>query len=280
MDKLIIKFLGLAVSLWAIVQPRKAAAKALDLFSTPRAGQHKDYHADYLRVFEKAVVPSAWGDIAVYRRAGDGPRVLFCHGWESNAFRWRKVLKYLEDESYDIYLMEAPAHGASGGSRFTAIYYAEGMRDVIKTFHPHVIVGHSVGGFALCYAAEMGWLTGIQRAIIMAPPDTLELITDNYFNLLGYSSRVRRYYDQLITERFGKPTTYYNASSFAQQLDMPGVVIHDVDDDINRYFEGEAVANGWPQGDLITTRGLGHSLQGEEVYSDIARQLELTVGEA
>lgn len=280
MDKLSIRILGFAVSIWALLQPREAATKALDLFCTPRAGRHKDHHATFLEVLDKSVVPTRWGDLAVYRRPGPGLKVLFCHGWESNAFRWRKVLKYLHDQSYDLYLMEAPAHGASGGDRFTAIYYAEGMREVVGTYEPDVIIGHSVGGFAICVAAQNRWLAGIKRAIIMAPPDTLDLITDNYFNLLGYSSRVRRYYDSLIEERFGHPASYFNASDFAERLDMPGVVIHDVDDDINKFFEGEAVADRWPSGDLVVTEGLGHSLQGDVVFSEIARQLQLAVGES
>lgn len=275
---LLLRSIGASINAWALVQPEAAAEKVLALFCQPREGRHKPHHEAYLASFEKMLIPTEHGDMAVFRRPGSGPSVLLCHGWESNAFRWRKVLRQLKEEDLDLYMMEAPAHGASDGSAFTALWYAEAMRDVIASLKPQGMVAHSVGGFAMCYAAHNQWLESIQHAIVMAPPDTLELITDNYFNLLGYSDRVRVYYDQLIEERFGQPISFFNASDFAHALNIPGILIHDEGDSINKHFEGVAVAENWEGGSLVTTSGLGHSLQGEEVYETISRELSLLKG--
>lgn len=267
--KLAVRALGMGVNTLALLSPRQAGKVALDVFCKMRAGRHKPYHADYLSQYEHQMVGTGRGPMAVYRRRGPGPTVLLCHGYESNAFRWRKLLAYLADTDYDIYMMEAPAHGASDGDRFTALWYGEAMLDVCRLCKPEVIVGHSVGAFAMSYMLAHHEVPTLRNAILMAPPDTFELITDNYFDLLGYSHRVRQAYDAIILEQFGHPLSYFNASDFMSRVGVPGIVIHDTEDHINGYVEGEAVARQWTDGRLITTTGLGHSLQDLAVYEII-----------
>jgi hypothetical protein len=42
--------------------------------------------------------------------------------------------------------------------------------------------------------------------------------------------------------------------------------VHDVDDDIVSFSEGQKIADSWKNADFIQTKGLGHSLHSDKVY--------------
>jgi hypothetical protein len=107
----------------------------------------------------------------------------------------------------------------------------------------------------------------------MAPPDRLQLITENYFNLMGYSKVVRKAYHTLFEATFPKSIEAYNASDFVKTIEHKGIVIHDKADSINYYFEGENVTRNWANGQLISIEGSDHSLQEEEVFDYIIKEI-------
>ena len=125
-------------------------------------------------------------------------------------------------------MMDAPAHGQSSGDRFHALKYAAAMYNVVEQYRPDVLIGHSVGAYSLSVLMKHYELSyKPKNLVLMAPPDTLDLITKNYFKLIGLSDRVGKAYYELFPELFGNPVSYYNASDFITSTDIPGIVIHD-----------------------------------------------------
>jgi len=61
----------------------------------------------------------------------------------------------------------------------------------------------------------------------------------------------------------------------ASTLKIPGLIIHDREDMINEYYEGEAIHSAWPSSRLVSTSGLGHGLQDPIVYEEIMQYLNL-----
>lgn len=267
------KAVGLGLNIYAWPLPRAAASKALDIFCTPRGGKVKSHQKKFLKKWDVKMVPHGNIEIATYRYAGDGPRVLLCHGWESNTFRWRKLFKHLVAAGYDVVAMDAPAHGQTGSDRFTAVKYAEMMDTVSKHYLPAAICGHSVGGMAAIFYLYRQQPPNIRQAIILAAPDRLQDITTNYFNIIGGSQRLRTYYEGMIEERFGNKTEYFSAASFASTLDIPALIVHDRKDTINQYEEGLRIHEAWAGSELLSTEGLDHSLQGEVVYKKVIESL-------
>lgn len=265
------KAVGLGLSILAIVDPRRAAVKALDVFCTPRAGRVKSYQEKFLKKFDRSKVLQHNGHkVMTYHTAGAGPRILLCHGWESNTFRWRKLYKVLMEAGFDIVAMDAPAHGNTSGDKFTAVLYAELMSVVVAEYKPAIICGHSVGGMSTIIALSHYDLASVRKAVILAAPDRLEDLTNNYFKIIGGSQRLRKAYDILIEDTFGNPTSHYSAATFAAKLVIPAMIIHDEEDSINRYEEGLRIHSAWQGSELKSTQGLGHSLQSREVYQWIA----------
>lgn len=267
------KFVGLGLNTIGLVAPRKAAEVALDIFCTPRRGRIQSYQKKFLKKFKHVTLDYNGIPVTTYDNGKSGKKVLLCHGWESNSFRWRKLYRALKDTDINIIMMDAPAHGASGGDKFQALLYGQMIDVVANHYKPHTILGHSVGGYSTIYYVSQYKPQFIRNLVIMASPDRLVDITSRYFKMIGLADRVGRQYHILIKERFGKEITYYNAADFAEDIEADGIIIHDKDDDVNLYYEAESIHSKWKNSRLIHTRGLGHSLQSEEVFKTIAASL-------
>ena len=270
MKKLVSKYgpkaIGLGLNVLAVVAPRRAAVKTLDIFCSPRQGRVKSYQRKFLKKFETKVIACGEHKIMTYHRPGSGPRILLCHGWESNTFRWRKLYKELVEAGIDIVAMDAPGHGQTSGDKFTAVLYAEMMEAVAAAYEPDLLCGHSVGGMASIIALHSRLLPSVEKAIILASPDRLHDITTNYFNVIGGSKRLRRGYEAVIEQTFANPTSYYSAADFAKKLSLPALIVHDREDTVNKYEEGLRIHEAWTGSVLQSTEGLGHSLQAQQVY--------------
>lgn len=264
------KLVGFGLNTMGVVAPKKAASVALDIFCSPRRGGIQSYQKKFLKKFKQVPLEYNGMTVMTYDNQKPGKKVLLCHGWESNSFRWRKLYRALKDSDLNIIMMDAPAHGASGSNTFNALLYGETIDVVASYYQPETILGHSVGGYSTIYYVSQYKPDFVSNLVIMASPDRLVDITDRYFKMIGLGKRVgKRYYD-LIKENFGNDIYDYNAADYASELNVEGVIIHDKEDDVNLFYEAESIHSKWKNSKLIHTQGLGHSLQDESVYQKIS----------
>ncbi|MEM9547509.1 MAG: alpha/beta hydrolase [Bacteroidota bacterium] len=270
---LMLKSVGAGLNTMGVFAPRKAAEVALDIFCTPRNGEIKSFQKKFLKKFKQVELDYEGLPVMTYDNGKSGRKVLLCHGWESNSFRWRKLYRALKDTNLNIIMMDAPAHGATGSEKFQALLYGQMIDVVAQYYQPQTILGHSVGGYSTIFYASQYAPNFVEDLIILASPDRLEDITKRYFTMIGLGNRVGKRYYRLIKERFGRDITHYNASDYASTLNMEGLIIHDKEDDVNLYYEAEAIHSKWTKSRLVSTHGLGHSLQDEDVYKTIKEAL-------
>jgi len=263
------KVIGAGVNAISIFNKRKAASIALDLFRSPKKGAIKSHQKKFLAKFKSTDLSVDGRSIKTYDNGKSGRRVLLCHGWESNSFRWRKLYRELKNTDINIIMLDAPAHGDSGSDRFDAIRYAAYINKTIEHYRPSIVVGHSVGGYSVLYSISTYRPPSVEKLVILASPDKFTDITDRYFRMLSYSARVRRAYDQLVEEIFGGEPESFSVARHASTLSIPGLIIHDKGDMINEYYEGETIHKAWPKSRMVTTEGLGHGLQDLSVYQEI-----------
>lgn len=266
--------IGQFINALSYVHPRKAAKIALDLFCTPWAGKILDHQWNFLNKSYKKRLPFQDIEIQTYFWQGTGPTVLLVHGWESNTWRWRKVINRLIVENYTIIAFDGPAHGATSGKRFNAYVYAQMIAHMCKLYQPAHIVSHSIGSFACIYYLAKMDDVDLESIVVMGSPNKLTDLTEVFTRMLGFNKRVMKAYDREFTKYFEKPQQYYNAENFAQEVTIPALIIHDEKDELNKYEGGVAIANNWKGSTLFTTKGLGHSLQDETVYDAIVAFLK------
>jgi pimeloyl-ACP methyl ester carboxylesterase len=213
--------------------------------------------------------------IKTYRWLGKGPRVLLLHGWESNTWRWRKMIYHLKENGFDIVGMDAPAHGGTKGSwRFNAELYAKLANVVCKRYPPEIVIGHSVGGMTTVFLASHFELPSIQKYVVLASSNRWLEVAGKFHKALGLNTRIIDNFEKAFRKYFDMPQAYYNADDFAEKITRPGLIIHDKTDEINFLSEGQAIAQRWKNSTMLVTNGYGHSLQSDEVYQAILNYIK------
>lgn len=253
---------------------RNAAKAAFKLFSTPRKGRLLSNHQAYLNQFAQEKVFVANHHIQTYHYKGKKPTVLLCHGWESNAFRWRNLIEKLQEHQFNIITFDAPAHGASSGKYLHVPVYESCTTALIQKYKPQYVIGHSIGGLSLLYSQYKTPQPFVTKLVSLGAPSDLSDIMNNYQKLVGFNQRVYKGLDLYFQERFSFGISDFSMAQLVKDIDKQGLLIHDKQDKIAPYQAALDLQKNWKNAKLITTEGLGHSLHQEHVNEQIISFLE------
>jgi pimeloyl-ACP methyl ester carboxylesterase len=213
--------------------------------------------------------PVAGHQIQTYQWEGPGPRVLLIHGWESNTFRWRKLIHLLREEGYHVIAFDAPAHGYSTGKILHVPLYTECVEHMVQSFDPKYIIGHSVGGMTALYHAHRHPGESVEKIVTIGSPAEFEEIVRGYQRMLGFNNRVLKAFDALVFEEFGYHIHEFATPNFVQDNPKKGLLLHDRLDRIAPFHASEKVHNAWKDSVLVPTEGLGHSMHQDDVNRQI-----------
>ena len=269
-NKAIPKTVGALLNASSLINSKYAAAKALALFATPRKGLIKEHQTPFLDTAEKSNLDYKGFSIMTYQWQGPGKTILLCHGWESNAYRWKTLIELLQKASYNIVALDAPAHGNSDSKQFNAVLYAEFINVVSKAFNPSILIGHSVGGMASVFYQSNYKQGTLEKLILLGAPSAFEIILKNYIDMLGYNSKVERSLERLITDTFGATPSEFSTAKLASKITVDGLIVHDTKDKIIPFSEAELIHKHYKTSQLVKTKGHGHSLNHPEVYEHVA----------
>lgn len=269
--KLTLPALRTTLELSAILWPRLAGDLALRVFSTPRKGKILAGQYPWLDEARLEQLPVKDRLVQAYHWPGPGPTVLLLHGWESNTSRWKGLLDTLIAADFDVMAIDAPAHGYSDGQRFTAVFYAHCLAVAIDRFSPSAIVAHSAGGMATLYAlGKLKQQHSVRKAVVVGTPAGLSGLLKGYQRILGVSQRVMNTLEQAGQRHYQLSLRDFSIPAFASSLQLPGLIIHDHDDELANTFEALDIQRAWVGSRLHLTQGLGHSTQSPEVWRLIA----------
>jgi pimeloyl-ACP methyl ester carboxylesterase len=274
LQKAIPKMYGFYFNLWSFINPSKTGEMALELFSKPRRGRLTAEHEAFLNTARKQKISFEDGLIQLYHWKGDGPTVLLHHGWESNSYRWKYLFPELQKRNYNIIAFDAPAHGASDGSLFTAIKYAECMRMIYDLYPPQIILAHSVGAMAACYRLSHQVPESLKKIVLLGGPNTLEVIMKNYQELLSFNNRVYKALNDEIFKRFGKQIKEFAVQDFVKSIPTLTLFIHSTQDQIVTHESSIQNHEHHPNSQLKITGTGGHSLHTEENTQHLLRFLD------
>jgi pimeloyl-ACP methyl ester carboxylesterase len=260
---------GIYFNILALLSRKLAAEKAFTLFCTPRKGKVLEVQRDFLNAARHINIEVGGMHLQTYQWPGKRETVLLLHGWESNSFRWRKLIGHLRDADFNILAFDAPAHGGSQGEILNVPLYAECTDLIVREFEPEYIVAHSVGGMAAVYHQYQYGRRNIEKLVTIGSPSELNEIMNHYQKILRFNKRVLRALDHYFQNHFGFGIEDFSTSKFASELQLKGLLIHDEFDQIAPVSSSERVHANWENSRLIITRGLGHSLHQKEVNQQI-----------
>jgi len=267
--KVITKLYGLQLSILILLSEEKAARSAFNIFCKVHKGRVLPHQKEFLEAakLEKETVEDH--AVQLYRWAGTGATVLLIHGWESNTWRWRKLIAELQKNNYNIIAFDAPGHGYSSGKYLHVPLYASVTEFIVNKYKPTSIVGHSVGGMTSLYHEYTYKNTHIERIVTLGAPSEFSEILLNFQNLLGFNHRVTKALSNYIKNRFGFSPEAFSTANFVKENLKKGILFHDRFDNITPYHASENVHKHWKDSRFITTEGLGHSMHQEEVNNKI-----------
>ncbi len=259
------KIIGFLINLIGFLSSSYAGKLAITVFSLPKKGGVKENESKYLDTATQEAV--RFGDISImtYRWIGSKETILLVHGWESNAFRWKRLIRTLQSLDYDVIALDAPAHGKSGGKLFTGLLYSECIHTVAKHFEAHVVIGHSMGGMSAVIGQQKYRLTSIRKLVLLGSPSNFVGLFGRYILMMGYNESVVNGMNRYCLKHYNHLPEYFSAANVFKDIQAKGLIIHDKDDQIIPYNDALEIKAHYKNSELITTTGFGHRLKSKKV---------------
>jgi pimeloyl-ACP methyl ester carboxylesterase len=194
---------------------------------------------------------------------GAGPVVYLVHGWGGASTQLLPFVTPLVRSGHRVVTFDAFSHGASdpgelGPRRTTIPEMSRALTAVVKEHgQPHALIAHSIGCNAAFYALRDGMRPS--RLVFLAPMAQPTPMTMVFAATLGFGERVRTGMIRRVAERAGAPWSDFELPPLVSRIAPPPLLmVHDPADRTTRYADSVALAEVWPDAELVTVTGLGH----------------------
>lgn len=257
--------------------PPLALRAAYRLFGTPMpprlVRRRPDWGADWraetwpfenasLTTYSPAVAPHA-------------PVALLVHGWGGHARQMLPLAEALAQQGLKPVLLELPAHGASAGRTSNLPQFARAIEYAVariaqQGFELRVLAAHSMGANAAAFAASRG--LPVNKLVLIAPPASPREFTRYFAHVFGLTEATRAAMQARVEAREGILMPQFEPEQVGPRVRVPTLVVHDREDGVNRFADGQAYAREIADAQFIATQGLGHRriLKDAQVLGQIA----------
>ncbi|HUP30112.1 MAG TPA: alpha/beta hydrolase [Usitatibacter sp.] len=264
------------VAFTSVLAPDRAVDTAARLFTTPPRIPHTARELELLATGTRFEVRDGALSLMAWRFGrADRPVVLLSHGWGGRGAQLRTFVPVLLESGYQVVLFDHVGHGHSGGVASTLVHFVRGLEAVARHVESQGariigVVGHSLGA-----AAAGAWLNANgrdMRAVLIAPPTSLERYSGFFARKLGIPERIRSAMQERFERALGQPWKDFELPQSVANVRAPALVIHDLADAEVAAASGIALARAWPGARFVATRGLGHRgvLRDAGVARDVA----------
>ncbi len=276
-ETMILKLFQLAFSIGGRLSPKLASYFAYRLwrtsprFKTPASEQNalKSATVEFHQIKNHKIATYTWGSPLQTAKPVARPTVLLVHGWSGRGTQLGAVVEPLLDAGYRVLSFDAPAHGQSSGKQTTIYEIADtilALQEIYGEFDSAIT--HSFGGPCTALAIRNG--LKINRFVAICPPATIMGLVTKFTSTMHLTPKTRTRLIRLIEKNFGKHIWQeLSMTTLVENIDVPGLVIHDTNDIDVPWEEGQMVANAWHNAAFKSTNGLGHRriLRDAEVIS-------------
>jgi pimeloyl-ACP methyl ester carboxylesterase len=236
------------------IAPRLTGALARRLLMRPHQYTPRDGERAALASAERITLRFG---LSALRWGGPGPIVLMMHGWSGRPTQFRHLVPELVAAGRQVIALDAPAHGRSPGEEAHPLAFTEAVLEAAGELkHVESVVGHSMGGAAVMLALAQQPFA--ERAVVFGAPAAMSRVLERFARTIALPHAAKRAFFEIVDRHVGVPARELDVTRYESALSMPGLVVHDRDDDSVPFGEAEAIAAAWPHARLIATRGLGH----------------------
>ena len=252
-----LRAIRLAFSILGPVFPRLMGRRAFDLWFRTRRFPESAAGKRFAREAQRETLMVEDLPVAVYT-LGEGPVVLFVHGWSGRGSQVAAFARPLVAAGYRVMAVDAPGHGDTPGDRTNILECTAVLHAFARNYGDvYAAITHSFGGMVLAYAMSNGM--HIDRVVCISAPAHVDYLLDGFAQTLAIPDKVIEDVQRRMDERFDEGfwetiSTVVNV----RDLDVPALVIHDRDDHNVPWQQGKIIANAWPGARFMHTAGLGH----------------------
>ncbi len=209
-----------------------------------------------LTLHDNSVAAWTWGE--------QGPWVLLVHGWGGHAGQLHAFVQPLLAAGFRVAAFDAPAHGASGGSRHgrrrvTFFEFADALRALESRLGSlHGVVAHSGGCTAVALAMRQGWRA--PRALVfVAPFCEPQAAIDGFARQLGVAGETVSRFTRRVSRWLGIEWRDLDIAALPAEVPRDALlVVHDSGDREVPLAQSQRLVAVWPDARLVVTHGAGH----------------------
>ena len=189
---------------------------------------------------------------------GEGPVVLFVHGWSGRGNQAAAFVEPLLAAGYQVVAPDAPGHGETPGDRTNILEVAAALQLVGEKHGPlYGAITHSFGGMVLAYAMNHG--LPVERVVAISAPAHVDYLMAGFADTLAIPDSVIAAVRKRIEQRFSEEKWEHLSMLYnVKHLTALALIIHDEDDVSVNWEQGKMIAAAWPGARFMKTSGLGH----------------------
>jgi len=258
-DPFALRALRFVFRIYEKIAPAAAARWGYKLFLTPI---HYPIPERELKALQKATlfhVDCNGTPIQCYSW-GEGPVVLFVHGWAGRGLQVSEFIEPLVAQGMRVVAFDAQAHGKTPGKQTNLPAMAEALMLVVQELEElHAIVTHSFGATVTALGFELG-LSVDTVAFISAPTIGAAVITE-YLRRINGSIGTGEYIKLAIERDFHRSYESLALENTIHNMDASTnvLIVHDRGDIEAPFFHAERLEKLLPNPSTFYTDGLGHT---------------------
>ncbi|NER83126.1 MAG: alpha/beta hydrolase, partial [Leptolyngbya sp. SIO1D8] len=161
---------------------------------------------------------------------GQGPVVLFVHGWAGRGTQFFKFVQPFVDKGFKVVAFDGPSHGASSGKSTDIIEFEQVLKS-LEEYYGEIcaIITHSFGGAATIFAMSKG--LKVQNLVNISSPTNADKIIAELLKKINGSPKVAANIDKMVRKKYGRPFNSFSSDVQAEHLPPFNLLlIHDKND--------------------------------------------------
>ena len=260
------------------IAPQYAANKVYHVLSNPRQRKLRDFEDEVLNKSEQEIISFKNFQIQTYRWGKDNSRKAICvHGWEGQAGNFGAIVNMLVDKDFEVFAVDAPAHGYSSRGDTSMFEYIELVTQIAKEEKPEIIISHSFGSVVTAGVLRRNPDIEVKDWIMVTTPHNFRERILDVSKALNVTYRTVDRLIKLIEDSTGEHIDDLNMSEFTRDLPNldQALIIHSKQDKILPIETSRMVHETMPKSELIELENLGHYkiLWADEVISIIKERI-------
>lgn len=277
--KLLSRLIGFYFNTVSWIFPSWVAKQAFYLFGHPFKAKLSSTHQHFLKTGNPRNLEVKGKKVQYYTWGTGEEKLLFVHGWQSHAYRWKSFIESFDHKKYTLYAFDAPGHGNSEGSFCTVPLYEDSMFALMQKHGPmDHLVAHSIGSFSTAsYMFNHDFK--VKSYISLASPFSAEEFLLHFYEQLALSKRAKKYLKKHFENYIKSPVEDFTLAKFSTGIQPERtLIIHDKMDEStpieNALKFHELLKEENLEVTLVRTDQLKHNLRSPKVVEMVVSFVE------